>query len=51
MCGFVLKAVKSSSFIDSNMLASIPRDVPIPCKQRFEVRLPAGDVATERTML
>lgn len=32
MPGFVLKAWKSSSFIDTNMLASIPRDVPMPCK-------------------
>lgn len=32
MPGFLLKAWKSSSFIDTNMLASIPRDVPMPCK-------------------
>lgn len=30
--GFVLKAWKSSSFIDTNMLASMPRDVPMPYK-------------------
>lgn len=32
MSGLVLKAWKSSSFIDTNMLASIPREVPMPCK-------------------
>lgn len=30
--GFVLKAWKSSSFIDTNMLASMPREVPMPYK-------------------
>lgn len=30
--GFVLKVWKSSSFIDTNILASIPREVPMPCK-------------------
>lgn len=29
--GLALKALKSSSFIDTNILASIPRDVPMPC--------------------
>lgn len=29
--GLALKALKSSSFIDTNMLASIPREVPMPC--------------------
>lgn len=29
--GLALKALKSSSFIDTNMFANIPRDVPIPC--------------------
>lgn len=30
--GLVLKAWKSSSFIDTNMLASMPREVPMPYK-------------------
>lgn len=30
--GLVLKAWKSSLFIDTNILASIPREVPIPYK-------------------
>lgn len=29
--GLALKALKSSSFIDTNMLASSPREVPMPC--------------------
>lgn len=35
ICGLVLKAWKSSSFIDTNMLASIPREVPMPYQRVF----------------
>lgn len=32
MSGLVVKEWKSSSFIDTNMLASMPREVPMPYK-------------------